>query len=92
MIKKMLKGNIKQNLDIYLAKMAKKYPKQLVVTSPRQKRGGLVDTCGDYEIIMDIDSGSYGQVKLAKDLDGQQVAIKLIDAEKVVKQKKERHV
>jgi len=40
--------------------MAKKYPKQLVVTSPRQKRGGLVDTCGDYEIIMDIDSGSYG--------------------------------
>lgn len=48
--------------------------------------------CGDYEIIADIDSGSYGQVKLAKDLDGQQVAIKLIDAEKVVKQKKERHV
>ena len=46
-----------------------------------------------YRIEKDIDSGSYGVVKLATDTKtGATVAIKLIDAEKIVSCKKERHV
>ena len=84
------KGKIKVSYNDFLKIVHKSYPKTEAVIINSNDISKMIN---EFKVLNDIDSGSYGQVKLATNTKtGQTVALKLIDSEKIISNNKQVHI